>query len=255
MTSNKTDLLELIYAQDTFALGRNSSGAFHELRGKLGLVSGRMITMSKKDDRKKRDELLEKGMKSLKDIEAMCDWFRRRSLLKNEDLEAADIKVSLEQEKFRLDLHFKGISEEEILPVLEMGELPDDLGEVWCNSVRLGALVSNLVGNAKDSYKGMTYKDLEKRGVEYGQVFVMASSDNDFVYIEVSDNGSGIPKELHEKIFESGFTTKAATEGTGLGMYICQEIAAEMKGELILDSQVGVGTKFTLRLPKYKVSG
>ena len=65
----------------------------------------------------------------------------------------------------------------------------------------------------------------------------------------VSDNGPGIPAELLPKIFQPFFTTKAARQGTGLGLNIVQRLVKEAKGALHLHTCVGQGTTFTLYLP------
>ncbi len=67
--------------------------------------------------------------------------------------------------------------------------------------------------------------------------------------MQVQDTGKGIPAENLEKIFDPGFTTKGVGVGTGLGLSISYKIVEEHKGEIEVDSKVGKGTTFTLRLP------
>lgn len=71
----------------------------------------------------------------------------------------------------------------------------------------------------------------------------------DSVLASVKDNGSGIPEAIREKIFEPLFTTRPVGVGTGLGLAICRDIVKGMGGELRLESTVGVGTTFFVRLP------
>jgi signal transduction histidine kinase len=66
------------------------------------------------------------------------------------------------------------------------------------------------------------------------------------VVVTVSDNGPGISRERLEHIFEPFFTTK--TMGTGLGLAICQTLANALDAKLGVESEVGRGTTFTLRL-------
>jgi signal transduction histidine kinase len=71
--------------------------------------------------------------------------------------------------------------------------------------------------------------------------------------IEVSDEGLGIPSSEREKIFEKFYRldpqqTKGVG-GSGLGLYICRELVERMDGELSVDSQPGVGSRFTVALP------
>jgi len=68
------------------------------------------------------------------------------------------------------------------------------------------------------------------------------------VQLEVRDTGSGIPAEKLARIFEPLYTTKPG--GTGLGLYIVQEIVTAHKGQIIVQSTVGHGTTFMITLPR-----
>ena len=67
--------------------------------------------------------------------------------------------------------------------------------------------------------------------------------------IDVEDTGCGIASEVRSKIFDPFFTTKKTGEGTGLGLSVSLGIVERHGGEMILESEVGKGTKFTVRLP------
>ena len=71
----------------------------------------------------------------------------------------------------------------------------------------------------------------------------------EWVELGVKDSGEGIAKQDIEKVFKPFFTTKAAGEGTGLGLTICQEIAGKYRGKLEIDSREGVWTRVTLSMP------
>ena len=71
------------------------------------------------------------------------------------------------------------------------------------------------------------------------------------VKIKVSDTGVGIPKESFSQIFEPFYTTKKAG-GVGLGLSVVYGIIRDHKGLIKVDSVVGQGTTFTIRLPAYK---
>jgi signal transduction histidine kinase len=65
----------------------------------------------------------------------------------------------------------------------------------------------------------------------------------------VKDDGPGISADLQEQVFAPFFTTKPEGEGTGLGLYICQNIIREHGGAITLESQPGKGTAFRICLP------
>ena len=69
----------------------------------------------------------------------------------------------------------------------------------------------------------------------------------DFAYIVVKDNGSGVPPELQERIFEPKFTTKN-TAGSGLGLTMVKHIINAHGGTITLNSEVGKGATFTVEL-------
>jgi signal transduction histidine kinase len=71
----------------------------------------------------------------------------------------------------------------------------------------------------------------------------------EWLELGVTDSGQGIPKKNLDRVFQPFFTTKAAGEGTGLGLPICQEIAGKYNGSLQIDSKEGAWTKVTLRMP------
>jgi len=80
------------------------------------------------------------------------------------------------------------------------------------------------------------------------------------VDLTVRDFGEGIPRDKLHRIFDSGFTTKSGpdesgTGGSGLGLYTCKNIMDSHQGKIRVESTVGKGTAFTLRLPVMKMAG
>lgn len=69
------------------------------------------------------------------------------------------------------------------------------------------------------------------------------------VEILFQDTGTGIPRELLERVFDPFFSTKDAGRGTGLGLYVTHQIVEQHRGSIKVDSAAGVGTTVTLRLP------
>src|SRR6267143_3206249 len=82
-------------------------------------------------------------------------------------------------------------------------------------------------------------------------VKVMTRDLSDAVEIRVRDNGTGIPAEIRDKLFQPFFTTKPTGEGTGLGLSISYDIVTQQHGGTIaVDSEVGEFTEFAIRLPR-----
>ncbi|MFT3776377.1 MAG: ATP-binding protein [Minicystis sp.] len=86
-------------------------------------------------------------------------------------------------------------------------------------------------------------------------VLVDAEREGDVVIARVIDHGAGIPAALRDRVFEPFFTTKAPGEGTGLGLALVHGIVEEHGGEITVESEEGVGTIFTVRLPAAPAPG
>ena len=82
------------------------------------------------------------------------------------------------------------------------------------------------------------------------KIWITGRIIGDDVELIVRDNGIGIPKHLHQRIFAPFFTTDES-EGMGLGLALCQSIIHTVKGRMELSSEVGLGTSFTMRIPIY----
>jgi signal transduction histidine kinase len=117
--------------------------------------------------------------------------------------------------------------------IKEYGDIP----RTKCNLGQLNQVFMNLLVNAAHA--------IEKRGV----ITVTTRSDEGNIYIAISDTGSGIPKELLAKIFDPFFTTKEVGKGTGLGLSIASDILRKHNGEITVQSEVGKGTEFSMRIP------
>jgi PAS domain S-box-containing protein len=77
-----------------------------------------------------------------------------------------------------------------------------------------------------------------------------AIAPGDYLVLEVSDTGSGIPPDVFDRIFDPFFTTKDVGTGTGLGLSLVHGVVAELGGAIDVESTVGVGSKFTVYLPR-----
>ena len=77
----------------------------------------------------------------------------------------------------------------------------------------------------------------------------MVSKEAEWVNVSIHDSGGGIPKDIIHKIFDLFFTTKPQAKGTGLGLSISHGIVERHGGTIEVESEVGRGSVFTVRLP------
>jgi signal transduction histidine kinase len=112
-------------------------------------------------------------------------------------------------------------------------------GQVECVPEELNQVLSNLVQNAAEACPEDGSAELELCGW----------NEDGIVLLSVRDNGPGIGPENLSKVFNAFFTTKQAGAGMGLGLTIAQRVARALGGAITVQSELGVGTVFTLRLP------
>jgi PAS domain S-box-containing protein len=116
----------------------------------------------------------------------------------------------------------------------------DDVPPLKTDPARLGQVLLNLLFNAAQSFQG---RDDAANEVS----LEIATPEPQHVAITIGDNGSGIPTQDLQRIFEPFYTTKPT--GTGLGLAICQTLVTSLGGRLEVESVVGRGSRFTVRLP------
>jgi two-component system NtrC family sensor kinase len=120
--------------------------------------------------------------------------------------------------------------------VKEYGDIPD----IECLPSQINQVVMNIVVNAAHAI-----------GTERGTIIIRTGVDGnaDKVWIEISDTGSGIPKEIQSRIFDPFFTTKPIGAGTGLGLSLSYGIVKKHHGNIAIESEPNRGTCFRITLP------
>jgi len=117
--------------------------------------------------------------------------------------------------------------------------------EVVCSKTEIEQVFLNLFKNAAQAYGPID----SMTGIA-PEITINAFQDDDFITIEVVDNGQGMDEAIQKRIFEPFYTTKAVGEGTGLGLAVSFFIiVGQHNGELTVDSAPGQGATFTVKLP------
>lgn len=106
-------------------------------------------------------------------------------------------------------------------------------------------IIFNLLANAE--------KAIQKAAPKKGEISIQTSIDRsktiEYILITIEDNGSGISNDIRDQVYNKGFTTRKSEGGTGLGLYVVQQILSQYGGKIYFNSKIGKGTKFYVRIP------
>ena len=228
-------------------LGRAASGIAHDINNPvavIGEISGWMevlISDASGLSSQEREELA----KAVRDIEKQT---RRCRAITRQVLNFARESAS---EKRTFDLHevlrntVQFLRSETFSRNIEIVfDLMDAPPPLQSDPERLEQVFINIFSNAVYSIK--------ERRPTGGRIRLKTSRTDGMVEVMISDNGTGIPEKMHDKIFELFYTTKPSGKGTGLGLPICRNIIEKLGGDISFKSQPGVGTAFFVRLPVHQ---
>jgi signal transduction histidine kinase len=159
--------------------------------------------------------------------------------------------------------------EEFVRPLLRNADiqmtLHPDLPEVMADAGQVEQVLMNLIVNSLDAMDGEGIIHIKTGMGSVSESLLQAQSEGlhcelgiddaetqraeTWAYVDVADDGPGISKEHLIQIFDTFFTTKSESGGTGLGLSIVRTIVQESKGNLLVASDTGKGTRFRLFLP------
>lgn len=132
-----------------------------------------------------------------------------------------------------------------IYPTLKDNQLtvncPDDLGKMFADATRVQQILQNLLSNAV-------------KFTSHGNINLLVESDQHFITFRVRDTGIGIPSEKITTIFDAFDQVDSSStrkyQGTGIGLTICKQLSQAMSGNISVESELGKGSVFTVRLPR-----
>jgi signal transduction histidine kinase len=131
-------------------------------------------------------------------------------------------------------------------------EIEKNLPKVYSDPFQILQVIENLLYNAI-RYMNFTPKD---GSGEQGKILVRLYRKGSNVFVEVKDNGIGIPEKdqkfIFQKFFRADNVRRYQTNGSGLGLYISKNIIERSKGKIGFTSKEGVGTTFWFELPAYR---
>jgi signal transduction histidine kinase len=149
-------------------------------------------------------------------------------------------------------VHLPELLEETIAAMDVPGEIvrtlfAPDLLPVRADPAQLGRVFTNLVKNALEAMEGVENKKLF--------VWARRADEPGYVVVDVIDSGVGIPPEDVDKVWMAFYTTKGDRGGTGLGLPACAQIVGQLDGRIAMESEVGLGTTFSVFLRALEATG
>jgi signal transduction histidine kinase len=259
----------LVQTQKLASLGQLTAGIAHEMKNPLNFVNNFSAVSSELID-ELQDTLRELSFddKARAQINELTDTLRSNldkviqhgkradAIVKNMLLHSregsgehrlVDINALVEE---GLNLAYHGArAEKQGFTITLKRSLDPAAGEVDLFPQEITRALLNLISNG---FYAATKRKAEGNGGEHEPTLAAATKNlGDRVEIRIRDNGTGIPPEVKEKMFNPFFTTKPAGEGTGLGLSISHDIIVKQHGGSIeVDTRPGEFTEFTIVLPR-----
>lgn len=225
------------------SIGKLTGGIAHDFNNLLAIILGNL-------------ELLEEGLSDPEDRRLLADAVfaaeqganltrRLLSFARKQPLQPRRVDVAGLLEAVR-GLLRRTLTAEITLEIVDRSN-----AFIEVDPTQMQAALLNLAINARDALEGpgILTIDAWKPGREWLRSRVPDAAV-DWVCIEVSDNGRGMPASVRERAFEPFFTTKASTQGTGLGLSMVHGFVRQSAGEVEIDSIEGRGTQVRIYLPE-----
>jgi signal transduction histidine kinase len=251
ITDRRQIELQLHQAQKMEAIGNLTGGLAHDFNNLLAIVIGNLDLLSESpntDARSKKltKEALDAALRGA-DLVGRLLAFARRQPLAPEHVDTNEVVTRICE---LLQRTLGGTIKQAL--VLETGVWP-----VLVDPAQFESSLINIANNARDAMPNGGTLTVATRNLVLTSEAVAAypgAAPGEYVVIEISDSGTGMPPNLLNQIFEPFFTTKEEGKGTGLGLSMVFGFAQQSGGLVSVASEVGVGTTFRLMLPRSVVA-
>jgi two-component system NtrC family sensor kinase len=257
----KSTQSQLIQSEKMASLGELTAGIAHEIQNPLNFVNN-FSDVNKELLSEMKDEIDKGNLSEVRSIandvignqekinfhgkraEGIVKGMLQHSRSSSGQKEPTDINA-LADEYLRLAYHGLRAKEKSFNATLQT-DFDAGIGNINIVSQDIGRVLLNLINNA---FHAVSEKaKLQVAGYE-PLVIVSTKKLIDKIEIKVSDNGSGIPQKIVDKIFQPFFTTKPTGQGTGLGLSLSYDIVKAHGGEIRVQTKEGEGSEFVILLP------
>ena len=277
----KDTQFNLIQKEKLAALGEIAAGIAHEINNPMGFISSNLDTMNRYLQKIRELIIIYRNFVQLASDEHIPGADRMREQKSIADIERKlkidfilnDLTTIIQESRIGVDRVTKivqslrnlertgtenemvyndltPITEEALLIVKHETQFVADIDKqitsplyVLCNKGQIGQVLLSILLNAIQAVKSLNRESL-------GKISIKAYRSDEYVICKISDDGPGIKEEHLSRIFDPFFTTKDVGSGVGLGLSVAYDIIVKKhNGELIVDSEFGKGTSFTIKLP------
>lgn len=239
---------QLVQSEKMAALGQLVAGVAHEINTPIGSITSNNAIFKKCNEKilalleaptlnvDKLKQFISMMVETVGVNEMACERItdivkslKNFARLDESELKEVDIHDGIESTLTLLKHELKN----RVSIIKEYAELP----LIKCYPNLLNQVFMNLLVNAIQSIDGK------------GSITIKTRMDEGNAFIDIIDTGAGISKAHLERIFDPGFTTKGVGVGTGLGLSICFQIIEKHNGKILVESEIGKGSTFTIQLP------
>ncbi|NOX19795.1 MAG: PAS domain-containing protein [Nitrospirae bacterium] len=229
-----------LQSEKLIALGELVAGIAHEINNPLSVIVGYSEIMLQNNqlsesDRKRLEKIFQSGTRAANIITNLLEFARRKAP------EQAPCNLNVIADKIIDLIHYELKSDGIRLIRSYAANLPSVMGD----PTQLGQVILNILKNAHDALA-----DQDKPG----EIEIKTYYDEKSVYVDITDNGPGIPEENLKRIFEPFFTTKDIGKGTGLGLSITYSIIKAHGGDIIIKNRPEGGIIVHITLPRGNIS-
>lgn len=233
----KETQIQLINSEKMASLGQLVAGVAHEINTPVASIKSNNTIVSKLVDSIEDTELRDM-LKDINDIDReavsrisnIVTSLKKYVRLDEAELQETDINNELD---LTLEL-LRHETKNRINIVKNYSELP----MIKCYPNLLNQAFTNILINACQAIEGN------------GTITITTECNEKDLIVKIKDTGKGIPKNLQDKIFTAGYTTKGIGVGTGLGLAICKKIIEKHNGGIIVNSAIGTGCEFIITIPR-----
>ncbi len=246
LTERKHTEEQLVQAQKMEIVGQLSGGIAHDFNNLLTVIVGNAEFLSdqlkaRQDLRSLARDIGDAGQRGAELTQRLLA-FSRRQTLKPVEIDCNELLESMHK------LLRRTMREDIAIDT----EFDAGLRTAYADRTQLESAILNLALNAQDAMLGGGRLSITTANVSLDASYQLANKDvrpGDYVLVAVTDNGSGMPKDVLDHVFEPFYTTKEVGKGSGLGLSMVYGFVKQSNGHVSIYSEPGLGTTVRLYLP------